>query len=214
LPPVAPSFSSTLVATSVNDSTLHASPLPLAQYTGLKISETSTGDVRVLKDDSRSCSKELRLFGPHLEDAFFVEFCGDVVMGSDTPSIKHIDPICNEPLDLTLASSPLLPTTPSHLHAFHESLGDIRSYNPSFVSYCAYLEDVPRKIIWSTFFDNTFDFSMAFSKFRRPLTFLASSFVVLSYLYHSEMHVVTYDKHLGALTASEWSDLSLNARSG
>jgi len=62
---------------------------------------------------------------------------------------------------------------------------------------------MPRKIIWSTFFDSNFDFSMAFSKFKRPLTFLASSFVVLSYLHHSEMHVVTYDKLLRALIASE-----------
>jgi len=64
---------------------------------------------------------------------------------------------------------------------------------------------VLRKIVWSTFFGPTFDFSMAFGKFKRPLTFLASSVVVFSYLHHSEMHVVTYDKLLKALTASESS---------
>ena len=48
----------------------------------------------------------------HLEEAPFVEFGGDLVMGIDTPSIEHIDPICNEPLDLTPTSSPLFPTTP------------------------------------------------------------------------------------------------------
>jgi len=47
--------------------------------------------------------------------------------------------------------------------------------------------------MWSTFFDHTFEFSMVFGKFKRPLTFLASSFVVFSYLHHYEMHVVTYE---------------------
>jgi len=142
LPLVALSFSNTLVATSVSNSTFLASPLPLAQCTGLEMGEICRGDVSVLEDDSLSWSKELILVEPHLQEAPFAEFCGDV-MGTDTPSIEHTNPICNEPLDLTPTSSPLLPTTPSHLHAFHESLGDIRGYNPSFDPYCAYLEDVP-----------------------------------------------------------------------
>jgi len=96
------------------------------------------------------------------------------VMGSTTPSVGLIDPICNEPLDLTPISSPLPPTTPSHVHAFHESLGDLRGCYPSFNPYYANREDVPRKIMGSTFFDHTFDFSMAFGKFKRPLTFLTS----------------------------------------
>ena len=100
------------------------------------------------------------------------------------------------------------------MHAFHESLGHIRDYHLFCDPYCAYLEDVPRKIIRSTCFDPTFHFSMAFGKFKRALTFLASSFVVFSYLHHSEMHDTRHDKLLGALTASEWSDLNLDARSG
>jgi len=165
--------------------------------------ETSGGDVSVLEDASLLKSKELTLFDPHLEEASLVELCRDLVMGIDTPSIEHIDPICHEPLDLTPTSSPLPPTTPFPVHALPESLGDIRGYNSSLDPYCAYLEDAPRKITWSTFFDNTFDFSMAFSKFKRPLTFFASSFVVLSYLHHSKMHTVTYDKLLRALTTSK-----------
>ena len=74
---------------------------------------------------------------PHLEEAPFAEFCGDVVMGSDTLSVEHTNPICNEPFDLNPTSYPLFSTTPSHLHAFHESLDDIRGYNPFFASYCA-----------------------------------------------------------------------------
>ena len=61
--------------------------------------------------------------------------------------IELIDTICNEPLELTPTSFPLLPATPSYMHAFHESLGDIRGYNPSFDPYCAHLEDVPQKIM-------------------------------------------------------------------
>ena len=100
------------------------------------------------------------------------------------------------------------------MHAFHESLGGIRRYNTSFDPYCAYLEDVPRKIMWSTFLDHTFDFSMAFDEFKRPLTLVAPSFLVLSYSHHFEMHATTYNKLLQALRASKWSDLSLDARSG
>ena len=87
-----------------------------------------------------------------------MELCGDLVMGITTPSIEHIDTICYEPLDLTPTSSPLAPTTPFPVHAFPESLGDIRGYNSSIDPYCPYLEDTPRKITWSTFFDNTLIF--------------------------------------------------------
>ena len=57
--------------------------------------------------------------------------------------------------------------------------------------------------MWSTFFDDTFDFSMAFDEFKRPLTFFAPSFLVFSYLHHSEMHALTFDKLLRALIASK-----------
>ena len=80
--------------------------------------------------------------------------------------------------------------------------------------YCAYLEDMPRKITWSTFFDHTSDFSMTFDEFKRTRTLFVVSFLVFSYSHHSEMHAITHDKLLQALTASEWSDLRLDARSG
>jgi len=89
------------------------------------------------------------------------------------------------------------------MHAFHEPLGDIGGNSPSFDPYYAYLDDIPRKIMWSTFFDHIFYFSMAFSKFKRPLTYLASSFVVFSYLHHFGIHATIYDKLLRALTAFE-----------
>ena len=62
---------------------------------------------------------------------------------------------------------------------------------------------MPRKIEWTTFFDNDFDFSMAFDEFKRALTLFAPSLLVFSYLHHLEMHAQAYDKLLKALTASE-----------
>jgi len=126
----------------------------------------------------------------------------------------HTDLICTEPLDSMPISSPLLPTTPSHIHAFYESLGDGRGSHPSFDPYCAYLEDIPGKIMWSTFFDHTFNFFMAFDEFKRPLTLLAPSLLVFSYSHHSKMHAMTCEKLLRALIASKWSDLLLDVRSG
>ena len=61
-------------------------------------------------------------------------------------SIEHIYPICTELLDLVPISSPSLPTTPSHLHALLEPLGEIGKYNPSSNPYCVHLKDMPRKI--------------------------------------------------------------------
>ena len=49
---VAPSVSSTPLATSVGDSTLLASPLPLAQCTGLEIGELFGGNDSVLEEAS------------------------------------------------------------------------------------------------------------------------------------------------------------------
>jgi len=71
--------------------------------------EISRGNVSVLEDDSLSWSEELTLVEPHLEEAPFVEFYGDVVMGTDTLALSILIPY-NEPLDLNPISSPLLPT--------------------------------------------------------------------------------------------------------
>ena len=99
-PLVAPSPSSTPLVTSTSDSTLLDSPFPLAQCTGLEVGEISGGDVRTLEDVSLSWSKEFQLVEPHLEEAPFVEFYGDLVMGTDTLSTGSTDPIGNESLDL------------------------------------------------------------------------------------------------------------------
>jgi len=45
------------------------------------------GDVSVLEDDSLSWSKELTFVEPHVEEAPFAEFCGNVVVGTNTLGI-------------------------------------------------------------------------------------------------------------------------------
>jgi len=57
---------------------------------------------------------------------------------------------------------------------------------------------MPRKIVWSTLFDHTFDLSMAFDKFKWPQT---TCLLMLSYLHRSEMHAPASDKLLRAFTA-------------
>ena len=111
-PFITPSFSSTPMNTTNSDLTLVASTLALAQCTWLEMGESSKGYASVIEDDSLDWSKEPSLVEPYLEQAPFGELCGDVMMGSATPSNRHIDSICTEALDLTPISSPF---THSHL---------------------------------------------------------------------------------------------------
>ena len=124
------------------------------------------------------------------------EFHDDVEMGRATHSMGLIGSICTELLDSMPISYPCLPILPSPLRAFHKSLGDIRRPHPLFDSYCTYLEDVPRKITWSTFFARAFDFSIVFDEFKRALTLFAPFLLVLYYSHHSEMNAQAHDKLL------------------
>jgi len=130
-----------------------------------------------------------------LEPSFEEYYSHDMRLGA-APSIEHTDQIHTELLDLVPISSPFLPTTPTYLHAFQESLGDISGFHSSFDLYCAHLEDSPRKIMWSTVFDHHSNFSMAFDKFKRAQTLFAISLLVFSYLHHFKMHAKAYDKLL------------------
>ena len=65
-----------------------------------------------------------------------------------------------------------------------------------------------------SFLDHAFDFSIAFDKFKRTLTPFDPSLLVFSYSHSSDMHAITYDKLLRALTTSKWSDLLLDVRNG
>ena len=88
---------------------------------------------------------ELTLTEPYLAKVLFDESCGDDVMVT-APSTGYVNSIPTKPLPLTPVSSALLPSTHSHLHASHESLGDIRGSHPSFDPYCAHPKDMTRKI--------------------------------------------------------------------
>ena len=82
------------------------------------MSETSRGDASSVEDVLLSCSRGLTLVKSYLGEASFMELCDDSLVFGATPSIEHINPINTEPLDSTSISSPILPTMPSHLHAF------------------------------------------------------------------------------------------------
>jgi len=61
------------------------------------------------------------------------------------------------------------------------SLGNFSGYDATLDPYYIYLVDKPGKIMWNTFFDFSFDFSMAFSLIKRALTFFALILCMLSY---------------------------------
>jgi len=74
--------------------------------------QPSKDDVSVIEDDSLDWSKELALVEPYLQQAPFEELCGDDVMVSASPSVRHIDFIFIEQPDLTLFHPPSFPSLP------------------------------------------------------------------------------------------------------
>jgi len=83
------------------------------------------------------------------------------------------------------------------------SLGYFSGYNASLDPYFMYLVDAPRKIMWNTFFDFSFDFSMAFGLLKIGLTFVAMFFFIFSYSQAYGAHARVFDKLLQALRASD-----------
>ena len=59
------------------------------------------------------------------------------------------------------------------------SLGYFGRYDPSINPYYVCLEDLSRKITWTTFFNHSYDFSMGFDKVKRILVF--GVILVISY---------------------------------
>jgi len=142
-----------------------------------------------------------------------------VVVESASPDfIAHVSPGHIELLPVFPLPTPPSPSLECHnlssidyhdalkgkVSDFNESLGTFEAYNPSFDPFHDNLVDMPRKIIWSTFFDLPFDFSKAYDTIMRSLTLIVVSFSVFSYLHLSRMHARVYDTLLRALTASEW----------
>jgi len=107
-----------------------------------------------------------------------------VVVGPTSPdAIAHISP---EHVDmLNVSSLPLLPSPFLECHSLTaidyydvlkgkvpdciRSLGTFESYNPSLDPFHDYRVDLPRKIIWTTFFDHFSDFSKACDTFMRAM---------------------------------------------
>jgi len=83
-----------------------------------------------------------------------------------------------------------------------ESLGNYNGYDAVLDPYCINLVDKPKKILWSTFFAFSFDFSMAFTLIKRALTFFALILCMLSYCHACEPLAVEFNKLLRALTMS------------
>ena len=74
------------------------------------------------------------------------------------------------------------------------SLGYFIGYNTSLDPSCIYIVDALRKIIWNTFFDFSFDFSMAFGLLKRALIFLVIFIFMPSYSHAGERHALVFDK--------------------
>jgi len=65
-----------------------------------------------------------------------------------------------------------------------------------------YLDDASRKIMWNTFLDFSFDFSIVFGLMMRVLTFFNVPVLMLSHYHACEPYDVAFDMLLCALTTS------------
>ena len=63
--------------------------------------------------------------------------------------------------------------------------------------------DKPRKIMWNTLFDFSFDFSMVIALLKRALTFFSVIIVVLSHCHACEPYAEAFDKLVSAMMASD-----------
>jgi len=86
------------------------------------------------------------------------------------------------------------------------SLGTFDGYNTSVDPFHDYPVDLPEKILWTNFFEYSFDFSNAYDKLKRALTFIDLIISVFSYIHFFEMHAIAHDKLLRASTRSKRSD--------
>jgi len=67
------------------------------------------------------------------------------------------------------------------------SVGYFRGYDPSIDPYYTCLGDLPKKIMWTTFFNPSDDFSKAFDKVKRILNLFGVILVIASYLVFSKL---------------------------
>jgi len=88
-------------------------------------------------------------------------------------------------------------------------LGHSRGYDPFFDPYCVCIGDLLRKIMWSKFFNPSYDFSMVFAKVKRILTLFGTILIIVSYLLFYELWSQEFGKLLRTLTASAFMSLVL-----
>ena len=81
------------------------------------------------------------------------------------------------------------------------SLGYFRRYDPSIDPYYVCLEDLSRKITWTTFFNSSYDFSKAIDKVKRMFDIFGVILVIASYFLFSNLWSQELDKLLRALMA-------------
>jgi len=82
------------------------------------------------------------------------------------------------------------------------SLGYFKGYDSSIFPYYVRLEDLPKKVMWTTFFNTSYDFSKDFYEVERILVF-GVTLVISSYLVFFRLWSQEFDKLLGMLTASD-----------
>jgi len=80
------------------------------------------------------------------------------------------------------------------------SLGNFSGYDAALDPHCINLVDKPRKIMWNTFFDFSFDFSLVFTLLKRALTLFSVFIFVLSHSQVWKPFVEEFDRRLHALT--------------
>jgi len=80
-----------------------------------------------------------------------------------------------------------------------ESLGTFQGFSPFPDLYYLHLEEFRKKIMSSSLFHHSCDFSKVFDMFRKALTIVHVFIFVHSYLHASELHTQVFDKLLRAM---------------
>jgi len=125
---------------------------------------------------------------------------------------SYVSPICSEPsfsleysLDMPIENPKICD---SNVDLGHEvkmfnmlggnidnflSLGYFCGYEPSLDPYSMHLMDKLRKIMWNTFLDSCFDFSIGFALLKRALTFVVVIIFTLSYCHAWKLYAQEFD---------------------
>ena len=90
------------------------------------------------------------------------------------------------------------------------TLGYVRGYDPFIDPYCVCLKDLLRKVIWTTFFNPSYDFSQVVDKVKKILILFGVVLVIACYLLFSKLWSQEFDMLLQALTMSNLMSKVLN----